>query len=135
EDPNVAALSSSVGSGGIRAGLNSGSINIVLKPRNQRDLTTDQIMAELRPKFTQIPGINVIMSNRPPIRIGGYFTRALYQYTIQEIDLQELYRSSEKLMVAMQQNPMFADVNTDLNLSTPSVNVAIDRDAAATLGV
>jgi hydrophobe/amphiphile efflux-1 (HAE1) family protein len=135
QDPNVQSVGSSVGSGGIRSGLNAGNLNIALKPRGQRDLTTDQVIAELRPKFQQIPGLNVIMQNRPPIRIGGYATRALYQYTMQDIDLQELYSSSGKLLQALQQSPMFADVNTDLQLSTPSVNVAIDRDAAATLGI
>jgi HAE1 family hydrophobic/amphiphilic exporter-1 len=134
-DPNIQSIGSSVGSGGIRAGLNSGTLNIALKPHPARELTTDQVIAELRPKLQQIPGINVIMQNRPPIRIGGYATRALYQYTMQDIDLQELYSSSNKLLEAMQQSPMFADVNTDLQLSTPSVNVEIDRDAAAALGI
>jgi HAE1 family hydrophobic/amphiphilic exporter-1 len=75
------------------------------------------------------------MQNRPPIRIGGLNTRALYQYTLQDVDLGELYSSSGKLMDAMMNNPVFTDVNTDLNLTTPSVNVAIDRDRAASLGV
>jgi hydrophobic/amphiphilic exporter-1 (mainly G- bacteria), HAE1 family len=135
QDPNVNGIMSSVGSGGIRAGLNTGSVNIQLKPRAERSLTTDEVIAELRPKFQQIPGLNVVMQNRPPIRLGGYSTRALYQYTMQDIDLKELYASSGRLLQALQQNPMFADVNTDLNLSTPSVNVAIDRDAAASLGI
>src|SRR5262249_60353615 len=72
-DPNVQTISSSVGSGGVRAGLSSGNLNIGLKPRGQRKLTTDQVMAELRPKFALIPGVNVLMQNRPPIRIGGLF--------------------------------------------------------------
>ncbi len=134
-DPNIQAIMSSVGSGGVRAGLNSGTLNMQLKPRAQRRLTTDQVIAELRPKFQRIPGINVLMQNRPPIRIGGYFTRALYQYTMQDVDLQELYAASGKLLTAMQQDPVFADVNTDLDLSTPSVNVKIDRDVAASLGI
>jgi len=135
KDPNIQSVGSSVGSGGVRAGLSSGNLNIQLKPRGQRKLTTDEIMQELRPKFAQVPGINVLMQNRPPIRIGGYATRALYQYTMQDVDLQELYSSSDKLLKAMQQSSTFTDVNTDLDLSTPSVNVAIDRDAAATLGI
>src|SRR5882672_1942516 len=135
KDPNIAGIMSSVGSGGIRAGLNSGTLNMQLKPRGQRKLTTAQVLAELRPKFQRIPGINVLTQNRPPIRIGGYFTRALYQYTMQDVDLQELYAASGKLLTAMQQDPVFADVNTDLDLSTPSVNVKIDRDVAASLGV
>jgi len=134
-DPNIQAIMSSVGSGGVRAGLNSGTLNMQLKPRAERKLTTDQVIAELRPKFQRIPGLNVLMQNRPPIRIGGYFTRALYQYTMQDVDLQELYAASGKLLTAMQQDPVFADVNTDLDLSTPSVNVKIDRDVAASLGI
>src|SRR5215831_13945919 len=54
---------------------------------------------------------------------------------MQDVDLQELYSTSAKLLQALQTNPMFADVNTDLNLSTPAVNVAFDRQAAATLGI
>ena len=133
-DPNVQAIQSSVGSG-VRGGLNSGTLNIQLKPRGERKLSTDEVIAELRPKFQRIPGINVLMQNRPPIRIGGYFTRALYQYTMQDVDLDELYAASGKLLTAMQQDPVFADVNTDLDLTTPSVNVKIDREAAASLGV
>ena len=135
QDPNVAGVSSSVGSGGIRGGVNAGSLNIQLKPRSQRELTADQVLASLRPKLARVPGIKVIMQNRPPVRIGGYNTRALYQFTMQGIDLEELYASSDKLTKALQDNPMFADVNTDLDLSTPSLNVDIDRDAAAAVGV
>jgi HAE1 family hydrophobic/amphiphilic exporter-1 len=134
-DPNIDGFMSSVGSGGVRGGANAGSLSIQLKPRDQRELTTDQVINELRPKFQRIPGINVIMQNRPAISIGGYTSRALYQFTMQDIDLQELYSSSDRLLKALQKSPMLTDVNTDLDLSTPSVNVAIDRDRAATLGV
>ena len=135
KDPNIQSIGSSVGSGGVRAGLSSGTLNIQLKNRAVRKLTTDEVMQELRPKFAQVPGINVLMQNRPPIRIGGYATRALYQYTMQDVDLEELYSSSDKLLKAMMASSTFTDVNTDLDLSTPSVNVAIDRDASATLGI
>jgi HAE1 family hydrophobic/amphiphilic exporter-1 len=128
-DPNIEGVQSSVNNS------NRGNFSIQMKGRDERDLTVDQVIAKLRPAFSQIPGINVIMQNRPPIRIGGLFTRALYQYTLQDVDLAELYSSSGKLMDAMANNPIFTDVNTDLNLTTPSVNVAIDRDRAASLGV
>jgi HAE1 family hydrophobic/amphiphilic exporter-1 len=128
-DPDIEGFSSSVNNS------NRGNFSIQLVGRRERERTVDEIITELRPKFTQIPGINVIMQNRPPIRIGGYFTRALYQYTMQDIETGELYRSSNRLLEALSNNPMFADVNTDLNLTTPSVNVAIDRDRAASLGI
>ncbi|HEX5278435.1 MAG TPA: efflux RND transporter permease subunit [Micropepsaceae bacterium] len=135
QDPNVDGFMSSVGSGGIRGGANSGSFGIQLKSRDQRKLTTDQVIVELRQKFQRIPGINVVMQNRPPIRIGAYNARALYQYTMQDIDLNELYSSSQKLLAALQTDPLLIDVNSDLDLSTPSVNVAIDRKRAASLGI
>ena len=128
-DPNVEGYQSSVNNS------NRGNFSIQLVNRRDREVTVEEIIAKLRPQFTQIPGINVIMQNRPPIRIGGYFTRALYQYTMQDIDTGELYRSSTRLLEALSNSPMFADVNTDLNLTTPSVNVAIDRDRAASLGI
>jgi HAE1 family hydrophobic/amphiphilic exporter-1 len=128
-DPNIEGFNSSVNNS------NRGNFSIQMRPRRERELSVDQVIAQLRPKFAQIPGINVIMQNRPPIRIGGYFTRALYQDTLQDINLDELYASSTRLMDALSNNPMFADVNTDLNLTTPSINVAIDRDRAASLGI
>ena len=134
-DPNVDGFMSSVGSGGVRGGANSGSFGIQLKSRDRRALSTDQVITELRQKFQRIPGINVVMQNRPPIRIGGANTRALYQYTMQDLDLKELYSSSQKLMEALQKDPLLIDVNTDLDLSTPSVNVEIDRKRAAALGI
>ena len=134
-DPNVDGFMSSVGSGGVRGGSNSGSFGIQLKSHDTRTLTTDQVITELRQKFQRIPGINVVMQNRPPIRIGGANTRALYQYTMQDVDLSELYSSSQKLLAALQKDPLLIDVNSDLDLSTPSVNVEIDRKRAAALGI
>ena len=75
------------------------------------------------------------MQNRPPISIGGYVSRAAYQYNIQSVDLNELYVWAQRLQEGLAKNPTFADVNSDLDLSTPSVEVSIDRDKAAALGV
>jgi len=128
-DPNIEGVQSSVNNS------NRGNFSIQMISDRDREMTVDQVIAALRPKFAQIPGINVIMQNRPPIRIGGFNTRALYQYTLQDINLDELYASSTRLLDALSANPMFTDVNTDLNLTTPSINVAIDRDRAASLGI
>ena len=134
-DPNVQGFMTSVGAGGTRGGSNAGRFSIQLKPRDQRELDVNQVIAELRRKFQRLPGINVIMQNRPPITIGGYVSRAQYYYTMQDVDLDELYKSSKLLQDALAKSPTFADVNSDVDLSTPSVNVAIDRDRAAALGV
>jgi HAE1 family hydrophobic/amphiphilic exporter-1 len=75
------------------------------------------------------------MQNPPPIQIGGYLTKAQYQYTLQGPDTRELYREAEKLQGALSTVPGLQDVNTDLQISNPQVNVEIDRDKANALGV
>ena len=134
-DRNVEGFMTSVGAGGTRGGSNAGRFSIQLKPRAERDLDVNQVIAELRQKFQRLPGINVVMQNRPPITLGGYLSKAQYYYTMQDVDLDELYKSSKNLQDALSKNPIFADVNSDVDLSTPSVNVSIDRDRAAALGV
>jgi HAE1 family hydrophobic/amphiphilic exporter-1 len=134
-DPNVQNTMSSVGAGGPRTGVNNGTIFMVLKPRSERSLSADEIIQELSPKVTHIPGLNVYMQNPPSIRIGGYTTKSQYQYTLQDLNQQELQTSALKLSGALAQTPGFQAVTTDLDLSAPAVNVAIDRDRAAALGV
>ncbi len=135
QDPNVAIVMSSVGAGGPRATSNSGTIFITLKPRDQRKLSADQVIQELRPKLAQIPGINVYLQNPPSLRIGGVFSKSQYQYTLQSLDLEALYGTAGKLVTALAKTPGFLDVTSDMDLSSPTVNVEIDRDRAASLGI
>jgi multidrug efflux pump subunit AcrB len=114
--------------------LNLGRIFIRLKPRNER-LTADAIIQELRPKLTSIPGMKVYLQNIPPIRIGGKITKSEYQYTLQDADTQELYHWAPILETRMRSLPAFIDVNTDLQITNPTVKVQIDRDKASSLGV
>jgi HAE1 family hydrophobic/amphiphilic exporter-1 len=134
-DPNIDGFMSSVGAGGTRGGLNSGTFRIQLKDRDKRPLGVEDVIVELRQKLQKIPGISVVLQNRPLITIGGYVSRAQYQYTLQDVDLDELYSGSQKLLAALQRDSVFADVNSDLDLSTPSIEVDINRDRAAALGV
>ncbi len=135
EDPNIEATMSSVGAGGPRATSNSGNLVMRLVPRSQRKLSADQIIQELRPKLAQIPGVNVYLQNPPVIRVGGNFTKSQYQYTLQSLDLHQLYDTSAKLLDALQKTPGFQDVTSDMDLTGPTVNIAIDRSRAAALGI
>jgi HAE1 family hydrophobic/amphiphilic exporter-1 len=133
-DPYVQGAMSTVGTGGARGGSNQGSFSIVLKPRDQRP-GVDQVMAELRRKFAKIPGLNVYLQNRPVITIGGLVSKAQYQYTLQDGDTDELYNWATRLKTALAQTPGFLDVTSDLDLSTPSVHVGVNRDRANALGI
>jgi HAE1 family hydrophobic/amphiphilic exporter-1 len=134
-DPNVQNMMSSVGAGGARTGVNTGTIFMVLKPMSERSLSADQIIQELQPKLTGIPGLNIYMQNPPAIRIGGMTTKSQYQYTLQDLDQQQLQTYALNLKDALAREPGFQAVTTDLDLSAPAVNVTIDRDRSAALGV
>ena len=134
-DPNVRGAMSSVGAGGPRAGSNTGIIFMHLKPLAERSLSSDEIAYDLNRKVSGIPGISVFIQNPPSLRIGGHLTKAQYQYTLQGLDLAELQDLSNRFVTALGDDPGFQDVTSDLELSTPTVMVRIDRDRAATLGV
>ncbi len=133
-DPNVQEFMSSAGSRGA-TGSNQGIIFMHLKPRKQRALSADEVMNELRPKLAGIPGMRVYLQNPPPIRIGGQLTKAQYQFTLQDPDTKELYRVAPQLEQKMRGLASMQDVNSDLQLKNPQVQVTIDRDKAAALGV
>ena len=135
QDPNVRSFMSSVGGGGPRSTANTGSLNLILKPRNERALSADEIIQELRPKLTAVPGIRVYMQNPPAIRIGGQQTSSLYQYTLQSTDLKELYHWTEALLGEIRQLPGFVDVTSNLNNQRPVVEIEVDRDKIASYGL
>jgi HAE1 family hydrophobic/amphiphilic exporter-1 len=132
KDPNVATYFSFVGRGGA---ANTSIISLRLVPKSQRTATIDDVMNELRPKLNAIPGFRVSLQNPPLIRLGGRQANSQYQYTLQSADTATLYDSSQKLMEKMRTLPGFVDVNSDLFLRNPTVNVQIDRDRTATLGL
>ncbi|QDL11255.1 acriflavine resistance protein B [Brasilonema octagenarum UFV-E1] len=134
-DPNVEAVDSIVGASGPNAAVNSGRITILLKPRSQRRLNSDQIIQEMRPKLTRIPGIQVFLRSPPAIPIGGQQTNSSYQFTLQSLDLQQLRQYVPILKDKIKALPGFRDVDSDLELSTPQLQVEIDHKKAATLGI
>ncbi len=135
EDPNVDVFGSFIGAGGSTSTLNQGRMFMRLKDRSERKLSADEIIQELRNKLLQLPGIRVFMQNPPLIRIGGNLTKALYQYSLQDTDTKELFHWAPLLMKKIAEQPGFQDVTTDLQITSPQVNVEIDRDKAAVLGV
>ena len=100
-----------------------------------RHMSTDDVINELRPRLFTVPGILAFMQNPPPIQIGGQLTKSRYQFTLQGTETQQLYRESQRLLAGMSQLPALQDVNTDLQIANPQVNVEIDRDKASAVGV
>ncbi len=134
EDPNVAGVMAFMGVSGSSATLNVGRMIVTLKPRSERG-SPDEVIQELRPKLTGIPGFKVYLQNIPIIRIGGQLTKTQYQYTLQDIDTKELFAFVPKLVDVIGKLPGFQDVTSDLLIAQPEMDVKIDRDAASAVGV
>ena len=128
---NIAGFISNIGGGT----MNNGRLFMRLKDSSERKLSANQIIQELRPQFAQIPGMNVYLQTPPLIRVGGMVSKGLYQYSLQDTDVKELFYWAPILMEKLKQQPGFQDVNSDLQIASPQVNVEIDRDKAAALGV
>jgi hydrophobic/amphiphilic exporter-1 (mainly G- bacteria), HAE1 family len=136
-DPNVDALMASVGgtTASNLGGPNYGELVIHLKPRVERQLGVNDIIKELRPQLAAQPGVRSYLLNPPTIQIGGQVTKSLYQFSMQDPDQPELYAGAEKLAKAVEELPGVEDVTTDVAVSTPQVNVTMDRDKSAAMGV
>jgi HAE1 family hydrophobic/amphiphilic exporter-1 len=134
QNPYVKNWFSSIGAGGPNVAGNTGRIFIRLIPRSERP-PAEEIIQQLRPALATIPGIRVYPQILPTIRIGGMLTKGLYQFTLQSPDTEELYKFAPLLQDRMRALPGLQDVNSDLQIKNPQVNVLINRDKAATLGV
>jgi HAE1 family hydrophobic/amphiphilic exporter-1 len=137
KDPNVEALVSTVGGTAAQTlgGPNLGQIVVHLKPRNERNELANQIIERLRPQLESVVGMQVYAQNPPTIRIGGEVSKSLYQFSMQSPDRKTLYDTAQRLAAALQKEPLLEDVTTDLAVTSPQINVDIDRDKAAALGV
>jgi HAE1 family hydrophobic/amphiphilic exporter-1 len=134
-DPNVQSYASTVGAGGRNSGGNSGTIFIGLKPFGQRKLSADDVINELRPKVSREPGLRVILQNPPSLNVGGGFGRSTYQVTLQASSTSDLADAAPLLEKKMREMPSLQDVNSNLQINTPQINVEIDRQQAASHNV
>ena len=132
-DPNARGAMFQVGSSG--AGSNGAQVRAMLKPLGERKLSAEEVARELRRKLANITGVNVFVTNPPALRIGGRNSRSSYQYTLQGIDLDQLQRVATELEDELKTTPGFVGVNSDFDRAAPSLEVEIDRDRAAALGV
>jgi len=137
-DPDVLDVGGMLGGGGGPGGgaVNRGGGMLHLKPRAQRTRSADQVIAALRAKIAQVPGIRVFISNPPPITIGGLNSRGVYQFTLQDTgSAEDLYHYAPLLEAKIRQLPGFEDVNSDLQIATPQVKLDLDRDKISALGL
>jgi multidrug efflux pump len=135
-DSAVAGLGSSVGASGFNASVNRGRMFISLKPLAERqNVSTQQVVARLRTKLNQIPGIRVFMVPAQDLRVGGRQSDSQYQFTLWSADIDALQSWVPKVMDQVKQVAGVTDVTTDREQGGLQANISIDRQAAARLGV
>ncbi len=136
QNPNVAGVFSSVGSGyGGTATPTGGRMTIRLKHGSERTDSADQVIAQLRKATAAVPQLQAFFSNPPAIRIGGGPSNSNYQYVLQGDNLDALAEASERMLARLREVPGLRDANSDLQLANPQIDLDINRDRAAALGV
>ena len=128
-DPAVANVIVHTGSG------NTGSINIALKPLNERKISEADVINRLRPKLNRLPVASSFLQAAQDLRIGGRQSNALYQYTIQSDNVADLSHWGPILLAGMQKLPGFQDVSSDAQNSGLEELLTYDRPTAARLGI
>ncbi len=131
-DPAIDSFGSFVGGG---SQSNSGRMFISLKPLQERGVSSIQVVNRLRPKLSAIPGLQVFLMPQQDLRIGGRSASASNQFTLWSEDLDALKTWAPQVLERLRTVPGVVDVNTDREQTGLQVNVAIDREAAARLGV
>jgi multidrug efflux pump len=132
QDPaidNVVAFSGGEGS------ANSGRMFITLKPLKERKASADQLVNRLRGRLAVIPGATLFLTAQQDLNIGGRFSNAQFQYTLQSEDLNELNTWAPRLLAKMRTLPELRDANTDQQDKGLSAQIAVDRDTASRLGI
>ncbi len=127
-DPGVQSTASFVGSG---SSVNSGRLTIGVKAGE----SSQRVIARLRDKLADVPGIKVYMFPITDVRVGARAGRSNNQFTLWSSNAEEVVAWAQKANEALKKVPELVDVATDRDKEGLQANVVIDRAAASRLGV
>ena len=134
-DPAVDTVTGFTGGGGHAGTTNTGRMFIALKPLKERGMSSDEVIARLRPKLAKVPGAPTYLQAIQDLRIGGRSSSAQYQYTLQSVDLPELNTWSPIVEQKLRSLPEIVDVNSDQQDRGQQSLVIFDRATASRLGL
>ncbi|HJS86305.1 MAG TPA: efflux RND transporter permease subunit, partial [Acetobacteraceae bacterium] len=134
-DPAVASVGSQVGVTSGWSSLNHGQLLVSLKPLAEHHISSENVIARLRPKLARLGGVQTFLHSAQDLRGGGRTGGSQYQFVLICQDLGELRHWAQALEDKLKATPGITDVSSDQDRAGPQENVVIDRDAAARLGV
>ncbi|UUE37582.1 MdtB/MuxB family multidrug efflux RND transporter permease subunit [Pectobacterium aroidearum] len=135
KDPAVESVSSFIGVDGTNAALNSGRLQINLKPLSERSERIPEIISRLQQQTAQIPGIQLYLQPVQDLTIDTQISRTQYQFTLQAMSLDELSAWVPKLMTELKKLPQLEDVSSDWQDGAAVAYVNVNRDSASRLGI
>jgi multidrug efflux pump len=135
KDPAVQSLSSFIGVDGTNTTLNSGRIQINLKPLEERKINASDVIRRLQPNLDKVDGITLYMQPVQDLTVEDRVSRTQFQYTLEDPDANELNRWTQRFVEKLKQLPQLRDVATDQQTSGLAASLVIDRQTASRLGI
>ena len=133
KNPYVDTFFASTGGG--FGSMNTAHFNVNLTPRAQRPVTAADVAQQIRAPLLRFPGFRAFVSLPPSLQIGGHGGNSSYNLTVQSLNQDELYSWAGKLENAIAELPQVLDVSDDMEMKSPRVDLVIDRDKAAAVGL
>ncbi|MCG7390135.1 efflux RND transporter permease subunit [Pantoea sp. ACRSB] len=134
-NPAVESVSSTIGIDGSNTSLNSGRLQINLKPFSERDVKADVVIKQLQQAAAQVAGIQLYMQPAQDLTVNDQVTPSQYQFTLDDPDSENLVTWSPRLVAALQKCPEFNGVVSNLQNQGRVAWVELNRDKAARYGI
>ena len=134
-DPAVESLSSFIGIDGTNTTMNSGRIQINLKPLDERRISAAEVIQRLQPRLASVTGITLFMQPVQDLTVETRVSRTQYQFSLEDPDAKELGEWAPRFVSKLQQLPQLSDVTSDQQNAGLQAKVVIDRDTASRLGI
>jgi multidrug efflux pump len=135
QDPDVESLSSFIGVDGTNLTMNTGRLQINLKPLEQRTASASEIIRRLQPKVGSVEGVTLFLQPVQDLSVDDRVSRTQYQYSLEDADASELNTWAPKLVDKLRTLPVLRDVASDQQDQGLQTALVIDRDAAARYGI
>ncbi|OIO00603.1 MAG: acriflavine resistance protein B [Desulfovibrionaceae bacterium CG1_02_65_16] len=135
KDPAVESLSSFIGIDGQNVSMNTGRVQIVLKPLAERDESAQEVIRRLAPKLSNLGGATLYMQPAQDLTVDARSSRTQYQYTLEDADPVTLAKWAPRFVDALRARPELTDVSSDQQDNGLRIQVDIDRATAARLGI
>jgi multidrug efflux pump len=135
QDPAVENLTSFIGADGQNTTMNSGRIQITLKPLEERKISANEVIRRLQQSLAQVSGITLYMQPVQDLTVEDRISRTQYQYALDAPEKATLDLWIPRLVDKLKQIPELRDVASDQQNNGLGLEVVIDRDTAGRLGI